>query len=223
MCYCGSILCNIVYFTLKCRGCLLKTQQISLLGLRLNLSCNILVHSLEQPSLIIKQSGATSRRWEPNSHQTYSLICSQDNKYGCLIFSGRQLHKWCPHMQSRSTWEMGMTVACRRCQSWSNTMAKGRMVSRRAPWKMKNASALYFELMDGVSENKEERGRERQKIERKVLRLLWRGIILVTCLFSPHSLFIWTCASAYTHRKTLCLAKGLKKMKVNSSICLRRG
>lgn len=127
--------------------------------------------------------------------------------------------------QSRSTWEMGMTVACKRCQSWSNTMAKGRMVSRRAPWKMKNASALYFELMDGVSENKEERGRERQKIERKVLRQLWHGIILFTCLFFPHSLFIWTCrcASACTHRKTLSLAKGLKKMKVNSSICPEAG
>lgn len=99
-----------IYITLKCWGRLFKTQQISLLGLCLNLSCNILVHCLEQPSLIIKQSGATSRRWEPNGHQTYSLICSQDNKYGCLISSGRQLHKWCPHMHSgkveaREKWE----------------------------------------------------------------------------------------------------------------------
>lgn len=48
---------------------------------------------------------------------------------------------------------------------------------------MKNASALYLELMDGVSENKEERGRERQKIEKKVLRPLWGGVIVVACLF----------------------------------------
>lgn len=138
--------------------------------------------------LIIKQSGATSRTWEPNDHYTYSLICIQDNKYGCLIclYLADSFTNSAPHVQQRcrSVWEMRMTMTCRICQSWSNTMAKERAVSCCASWKMKNAPALYLELMDGVLENKEERGRERQKIEKKVLRLLWRGIILFPAISS---------------------------------------
>lgn len=95
--------------------------------------------------------------------------------------------------RSRGSWEMAMTVAGRKCQSWCNTMAKGRIVSCRAPWKMKNAPPLHLELMDGVSEIEKERG----KIERKTLRPLWRGIILAACLF----ICSCRCGSAYARRK----------------------
>ncbi len=136
----------------------LKTQQTSLLGLCLILCCNILLNCLEAPSLIIKQSGATSRRWEPNNITHTVWFASRITNTAVLSLVADSFTNGAPHAQrrSRSAWEMGMTVACRRCQSWSNTMAKGRTVSCRAPWKMKNAPALYLELMDGVSENKEE-------------------------------------------------------------------
>lgn len=149
-----------------------------LLGLRLNLCCNILLHCLEPPTLIIKQSGASSRWWEPNDHYTYSLITNTS----VLSLVADSFTNGGPHAQwhSRSTWEMGMTVACRRCQSWSNTMAKGRAVSCCAPWKMKYAPALYLELMDSIPENKEE---EEEK-GRRLRRRFWGRIILVTSLFS---------------------------------------
>lgn len=52
---------------------------------------------------------------------------------------------------------MGMAVAARRRQLWSNAMAKGWIVSRCAPWGMKNTPVLYLKLMDSVSKKKIEK------------------------------------------------------------------
>lgn len=58
---------------------------------------------------------------------------------------------------------MGMTMAARRCQLWSNAMAKGWIVSHCAPWGMKNTPVLYLKLMDSVSENKKKKKKESQQ------------------------------------------------------------
>lgn len=52
---------------------------------------------------------------------------------------------------------MGLTVAAARCQSWSNAVADGWIVSHCAPWGMKNTPVLYLKLMDSASKRKKKR------------------------------------------------------------------
>lgn len=129
-----------------------------------------------------------------------------------------------PHGQRHSwgVWEMGMTMAGRRCQLWSNTMAKGRIVSCRALWRMKNAPVLYLELMDSVSENKEERGTDGPKLKRRTL--LECNIIQVTFFppaFFPSFVGTCHCCSGRTANPQFSERRG--RMKVSTPICFKVG
>lgn len=93
-----------------------------------------------------------------------------------------------PHRlrQTLRAWEMGMAMASRRCQSWSNAMAKGWIVSCRTPWRMKNTHAHYLELMDSVSENNNKKNRDERAGQdwEEGLRSLPHDIIQVPSLWT---------------------------------------